>query len=181
MLCCSRRSVLAGALLLLGRGGGGGGVNIRVSAAESITTEVLGNGDIAVLKESTKPASEEECNSNTCTTTDNKEGQRRVSADAAARFPVTDVEKQPDRMVVIGDVHGDLGKEEKKPKGAGQREEGGSRVLGSVLSWRVDSRRSLLCCLGSVVQYSTVFEVRLVSGSWVRISVNPHDLGFYST
>ncbi len=35
--------------------------------------------------------------------------RRRVSADARARFPVTDVEEQPERMVVIGDVHGDLG------------------------------------------------------------------------
>eukprot|EP00903_Cladosiphon_okamuranus_P006063 g5978.t1 len=34
--------------------------------------------------------------------------QRRVSADARTRFPVTVVEEQPERMVVIGDVHGDL-------------------------------------------------------------------------
>lgn len=33
----------------------------------------------------------------------------RVSSDVRARFPVTVVEKQPERMVVIGDVHGDLG------------------------------------------------------------------------
>lgn len=125
MILYCRRRVLAGALLLLGGGGGGGGVTICVSAAESVTAEVLGNGDIAVLKESTNPALAEECTSDTCTTTGKKEGQRRVSADAAARFPVTDVEKQPDRMVVIGDVHGDLGKEEKKPEGAGEGEEWG--------------------------------------------------------
>lgn len=32
-----------------------------------------------------------------------------MSADARTRFPVTVVEEQPERMVVIGDVHGDLG------------------------------------------------------------------------
>lgn len=32
-----------------------------------------------------------------------------MSANVRARFPVTVVEKQPQRMVVIGDVHGDLG------------------------------------------------------------------------
>lgn len=32
-----------------------------------------------------------------------------MSADARTRFPVTTVEEQPERMVVIGDVHGDLG------------------------------------------------------------------------
>lgn len=33
----------------------------------------------------------------------------RVSASAEVRFPVTTVEKMPERMVVIGDVHGDFG------------------------------------------------------------------------
>lgn len=35
----------------------------------------------------------------------------RVSSDVRARFPVTIVEEQPARMVVIGDVHGDLGED----------------------------------------------------------------------
>ena len=34
---------------------------------------------------------------------------RRVSSDVRVRYPVTTVEKQPARMVVIGDIHGDLG------------------------------------------------------------------------
>lgn len=34
---------------------------------------------------------------------------KRVSSDVSVRFPVTTVEEQPERMIVIGDVHGDLG------------------------------------------------------------------------
>ncbi|CAB1113116.1 unnamed protein product [Ectocarpus sp. CCAP 1310/34] len=35
--------------------------------------------------------------------------RRRVSSDVTTRFPITVVEKQPRRLVVIADVHGDLG------------------------------------------------------------------------
>lgn len=38
-----------------------------------------------------------------------KDRIKRVSSDVSVRFPVTTVEEQPERMVVIGDVHGDLG------------------------------------------------------------------------
>lgn len=42
----------------------------------------------------------------------------RVSSDVRARFPVTIVEEQPARMVVIGDIHGDLGEDiVQQPKG----------------------------------------------------------------
>lgn len=37
---------------------------------------------------------------------------RRVSSDVRVRFPVTTVEEQPERMVVIGDVHGDIGEDQ---------------------------------------------------------------------
>lgn len=67
----------------------------NVSASAVRTAEVQANGDTV-------------CDINDVDSSV-KMRPKRVSATAEPRFPVTTVEKQPERMVVIGDVHGDIG------------------------------------------------------------------------
>eukprot|EP00752_Nemacystus_decipiens_P007590 g6782.t1 len=75
------------------------GVQASSAAAGGGGNDVQGNGD--VLAEACSPGEGEEGGAS-------EVRRRRVSADARTRFPVTTVEEKPERMVVIGDVHGDL-------------------------------------------------------------------------
>lgn len=71
---------------------------MHTASANMVTSVVEPNGEVHLAVDQT----------------DRKTGsdrRQRVSATAEVRFPITTVEKQPERMIVIGDVHGDIGKD----------------------------------------------------------------------
>lgn len=106
--------MFAAGVLLAGLGGRQGLSGFASAAVAGATggvqaAEVMSNGDIAEasVEEDVTAAGQGEGVSGV------GEGMRkaraRVSSDVRTRFPVTVVDEQPERMVVIGDVHGDVG------------------------------------------------------------------------
>lgn len=108
-------------LLLAGLGGHGGGWRNTASncfvlaSADMVAAEVQANGETVIVSNIGTGSSEGEADKTEEDPDRNKSAEaapKRVSLGARARFPVTVVEEQPGRMVVIGDVHGDLGEAE---------------------------------------------------------------------
>lgn len=103
------RCIIAGGTLLLGgrgRGGVGRGLGrhfpFGAALAEMAMAQVLPSGGTDALID--------DYMFNEIDNGSSPKNAKRVSADVTARFPVTNVAEQPERMVVIGDVHGDIGK-----------------------------------------------------------------------
>lgn len=96
----------------------------KVSASAVRTAEVQANGDTIF-------------DINDVGSSVEKMRPKRVSATAEPRLPVTTVEKQPERMVVIGDVHGDIG----EPSSLTRMEFNGTAQL-----MRVNSRVRVISC-----------------------------------
>lgn len=86
-------------------------VALALSSTSVAAAEVQANGDIFAAEAPgiVEVGGRLEAEKGNVEDTGEKDRSKRVSSDVSVRFPVTMVEEQPERMVVIGDVHGDLG------------------------------------------------------------------------
>ena len=82
---------------------------VTMSPTAVAAAEVQANGDISAASRAPGKVQGMEAEVGAWDGVPGEGKKRRVSSDVSVRFPVTSVEKQPERMVVIGDVHGDLG------------------------------------------------------------------------
>ncbi|CAM9674337.1 unnamed protein product [Ascophyllum nodosum] len=99
---------------------------VTMSPTAVAAAEVQANGDISAASRAPGKVQGMEAEVGAWDGVPGEGKKRRVSSDVSVRFPVTSVEKQPERMVVIGDVHGDLGAFAETLRSAGLVDERGN-------------------------------------------------------